>query len=64
MFEQEQINERIVRIIGAASIPDDLSEKDITLTIKGSVLKVEEEDNQDGTKNRVYKIKMITAEIQ
>ena len=63
----EEPNEYVVRILGAANVESDEGlerGKDVSLLVRGNVLKVEEADNQDGTYDRVYKIKIITATVQ
>ena len=61
---ERKINERQVLVIGKSNVDEDLGEigKDITLVIKGNILKIEEEDDQEGGKNRLFKVKQITAE--
>ena len=57
------INEKIIRITGSVNTDKILKlGDDIDLRVKGSVVKVEDWDNQDGTKDVVYKVKMMTAE--
>jgi len=62
----KEINEKILRINGGASLPPDTEmvlgeEKEVK--VQGSIIKVEEKDNQDGTRDIVYILKIITAEI-
>lgn len=62
-----EINEKIIRIIGGSSLaPETKLElgQDITVEITGNVLKIEEDDLQDGTKNLIYKVKQISAIIK
>ena len=59
------INERILRITGSACISEDLKlDQDITVLVKASIVKTEEGSKQNGMKDRIFKAKMITAEIQ
>jgi hypothetical protein len=39
-------------------------DQDVTLVLHGSVVKIEQESNQDGTVNQIYKVKVATAEIK
>jgi hypothetical protein len=59
------INENLV-LINASSIPIATELKmgdDVTIGIQGSVIKIEDSDNQDGTVNRTYKIKGIVGDV-
>lgn len=57
---EKDINERIIKLTGQASIdyetPMELGD-DVTIRINGQIVKVEELDNQDGTKNIKYVFK-------
>ena len=57
------INEKIIRITGSAST-DKILElgDDVVLLVKGSIVQTQDWDNQDGTKNRVYKVKVLSVE--
>lgn len=62
------VNEHRIKIMGLGNVAPanaPLVElgKDIELHIHGNVLKVEEVDNQDGSIDRIYKVKIITIEI-
>ena len=59
---EKEINERIIRFTGSATINKDskLGEDVVFTEVTGGVVKIEEGDNQDGTKNRTFKIKLIT----
>lgn len=62
----QTINEYVVALQGAGNIDPASAPKlgdEVELTVKGGVLKVEERDNQDGTKNVVFKVKAITIEV-
>jgi hypothetical protein len=60
-----QINEHIIKVSGKANLPNELSmDQDVTLVLHGSVVKIEQESNQDGTVNQIYKVKVATAEIK
>jgi len=61
-----KINETLVTV-SKAVIPIDHELKlgdDVTLTIEGSVVKKEHEDNQDGTYNVICKIKGYLAQVK
>ena len=60
----KEINERLILITGKACIEKDLGDlgDDVTIVVRGNILKIEEEDDHEGGKNRVYKVKQITAE--
>ena len=62
----KKINEHIVKVLGLGNVENneglDLGE-DVILEIEGNVLKVEDSDNQDGTTNRMYKVKIIALKI-
>ena len=61
-----KINETLVTV-SKAVIPIDHELKlgdDVTLTIEGSVVKKEHEDNQDGTYNVICKVKGIIAQVR
>lgn len=59
------INERFVKLSSRLPFPEDISlGDDITVTIKGrnyvaNCVKSENEDNQDGTQNVIYKLKFV-----
>lgn len=59
------INERFVKLSSRLPFPEDISlGDDITVIIKGrsyiaNCVKSEDEDNQDGTKNVIYKLKFV-----
>lgn len=59
-----KINEHLVRIsAGKAPIDKPLEiGQEVTIGAKGSVVKVEDQDNGDGTINRCYVIKIEFAE--
>ena len=62
---EEEINERILYCLGSATLPvqEDLKgEQDVTLVVKGNVAKIEDKYNYDGTKDRVFKVKLINVE--
>ncbi|NCN86941.1 hypothetical protein GW932_03830 [archaeon] len=63
MSEEKTINERILYCIGSAAVEKDLDlGQDVTITVKGNVLKIEQRDNQDGTRDLLFKVKLITVE--
>lgn len=57
------INERLIRVKASAiPIENDLEmDEDLTFTVEGTVEKVEETNNHDGTKNVTYIVKGIVA---
>lgn len=62
-----EINEKILKLTGKVELNPEKEleyDKDITIICQGSLVKVEEGSNQDGTVNKTYKVKLITAEIQ
>lgn len=65
MLTDKPVDSYTILIYGKAELPEGISVSgdDVTLLVKGTIKKVEEVDNEDGTKERVYKIKQITAEI-
>ena len=59
------INERIIKISGSATVPHDVKlGDDLTTTVTGSVVKVEHLDNQDGTENIRFVVKAKTMDVQ
>lgn len=62
----ENINEHIIKITGSFCITADQAPRigdDLTIAIQGSVVKTEDSDNQDGTINRLYKVKMADGRV-
>lgn len=58
-----EINEKLVLIKGKGCIPNELKmSEDVVITIKGSVVNVEDSDNFNGTIDRLYKIKILTID--
>ena len=59
------INENLVLIMSSCiPIQKELTiGDDVVLNVTGSVVKIEDSDNQDGTVNRTYKIKGILGEV-
>jgi predicted Zn-dependent protease len=60
-------NEKVLRIVGGSSLrPEQEFElgDDVVAQVEGSVIKIEEKDNQDGTKDRIFIIKQISVEIK
>lgn len=61
----EKINENLILIIGKGTISKELQfGKDLDIRIKGSLLKVETIDNQDETFDKLFKVKIITADVE
>ena len=54
-----EINEKILRITGSVSLEKEIKfGKDIEITVRGALVKTELKDNNDGTFDKVYKVKM------
>jgi hypothetical protein len=62
-----EINEKIVVVTGSAYIPPEIEmevDEDKEILIKGSVVDIRTPSNQDGTCNKKYIVKILTAEIK
>lgn len=62
-----EINEKILIITGSASLPPDIEmevDDDKEVIIKGSVVDIRTPSNQNGTVNKKYIIKILSAEIK
>lgn len=62
-----EINEKVLRVIGGSALTPETEfalGDDVTAEIQGSVVKIEEKDNQDGTKDRIFIVKQISVEIK
>jgi hypothetical protein len=58
------INERKIKITGSISIEKELTlGQDVEVKIKGSVVAVQHNDNQDGSEDIVFKVKGVSAEL-
>ncbi len=58
-----EINSKFIKITGSGETDKNLElDEEVILTVKGSVVKVEEGSNQDGSKDRIFKIKINTIE--
>jgi hypothetical protein len=60
-------NEKVLRIVGGSSLPPEQEFElgdNVIAQVEGSVVKIEEKDNQDGTKDRVFIVKQISVEIK
>ena len=55
------INEILVQFSGKACIPAELKE-DVVLKVIGSVVAETEIDNQNGTKDKIQRVKIISVE--
>ena len=62
-MRDEKINEYQVLIYGKANIEQAIEGKDVVLVVHGTVQKVEDEDNDNGTFNRTYKVKQVEVAI-
>ena len=59
-----EINEHIISLKGKANIPKELEMgRSLTITMEGSVDNISESDNQDGTVDKIYRFRPLTAEI-
>jgi hypothetical protein len=62
-----ELNSKIIKLSGKIEmIPEQKLEngQSVTLICQGEVVAVQENNNQDGTFDRVYKVKVATADIQ
>lgn len=63
---EQTLNEKIIRISGSGCINNqtkiELGE-DREVLVRGSVVKTEEKDNEDGTKDIVYIIRILNLEL-
>ena len=62
-----EINEKVLRIIGSANLPPEIEmaiDEDKTITLNGAVVDIRTPSNQDGTINKVYVVKILSAEIK
>ena len=60
-----RIDEKLVKI-SLSKIPIEYSldlGDDVTIVISGTVVKISQEDNQDGSCNEVYTIKGVVGEV-
>ncbi len=59
------INERILKITGSSSLEGDLKLGEyVKVNLDGFVVKIEEKDNQDGTKDRIFFVKQSIAIVR
>lgn len=61
-----ELNSKILRVSGKVELPPETTLENgqsIKIECFGEVVKVEEANNQDGTFDRIYKVKLQTAEI-
>jgi hypothetical protein len=64
-MNDKPINEHIIKVTGKANILAGLdSDQEVVLLVRGSVVKREEESNQDGTYNMIYKVKIAAVELK
>ena len=57
------INERILKITGSAELENDLKfGTELGIVLRGSLVKTELKDNNDGSFNKIFKLKMLTLE--
>jgi len=60
---EKPINERLIMFTGKSCLGKALAiGDDFFFKVKGSVLKIEDIDNQDGTIDKVYKVKLLSAD--
>lgn len=58
------INERLISFSGKGCISKDLClGDDVVVKVKGGVITVENKDNQDGTQDIVFKVKITEIEL-
>jgi len=62
-----EINERLIKVSMSKMAVDFVQEPqlgdDVQITIKGSIVKTEDGDNQNGTKDRTYVVKGVIARL-
>ena len=59
----ETINERILKITGSASLENDLKfGTELGIVLRGSLVKTELKDNNDGSFAKIMKVKILTLE--
>jgi hypothetical protein len=61
-----ELNSKILSLRGKVELPPDIkleNGQSIKIEACGEVVKVEEANNQDGTFDRIFKVKLSTAEI-
>ena len=60
-----EINDHLLKIVGSASLPTKLSlSHDYRLLLEANCYKVEYADKQDGTCDRIHKLKLLTGEVE
>lgn len=62
-----EINEKILKIVGSANLSPETEmeiDQDKMVNIAGAVVDIRTPSNQDGTVNKVYVIKIISAEVK
>ena len=63
MADEIKINKRLLLVIGKACLDKELPfGKDLEITIKGSLMKAELEDNIDETFDKLFKFKIASVE--
>ena len=55
------INERLITFSGKASLGQDLAD-DVCFKVRGGVINEEYLDNQDGTCDKIFRVKIISVE--
>jgi hypothetical protein len=59
------INEHILKLTGKANLPQELNlGYNYKITIDGEITTITDSNNQDGTKDRIYKFEPVLAEVQ
>lgn len=64
---EKKINEKILRFVGSSCLTEGTKIElgdDVEISVTGSVINVVDKDNQDGTKNREYVVKIITSIVK
>lgn len=62
-----ELNSKILKVSGKIELdPEKLLENGqiLNLTVQGQIVQVADGDNQDGTFDRTYKLKLMTGEIK
>lgn len=62
-MKNKTINERLITITGKACITGDLElGQEVNLRVNGGVVSIEDRDNNDGTFDRIIRVKIIATE--
>jgi hypothetical protein len=59
-----EIRDRVLKLLGTATLPEDLEKStDYEIKLTGSTYSVEETDTQEGTYDRIFKVKLLAVEV-